>query len=101
MLRKVRNHEDAHSCLEAARASGLARAEWAHRNGVDARSLNAWRITLDRPRRRPQPPRLVELVPGEAPAARYVIRCGAMAVEVDDRFDADALRRLLGVVTSC
>jgi hypothetical protein len=46
--------------------------------------------------------RLVELVPevSEEPA-RYVVRVGAFAIEVDDRFNDTTLRRLLGVVAPC
>ena len=98
MLRKVRNDEDARKCLEAAAASGLPRADWARRNGVDARSLNAWRVNLERERPRP---RLVELVPTRPAAARYTVRYGEFEVEVDERFEADVLRRLLEVVASC
>lgn len=96
MLRKVRNDEDARICLEAAAASGLPRADWARRNGVDARSLNAWRVNLERER-----PRLVELVPNRPATARYTVRYGDFEVEVDDQFEADVLRRLLEVVASC
>lgn len=40
-LRKVRDAADAEACLAAAESSGMARAAWAHANGVNARSLNA------------------------------------------------------------
>jgi hypothetical protein len=98
MLRKVRNDEDARSCLKAAEASRLPRAVWARRNGVDARSLNAWRVNLERARPRP---RLVELVPTRPVAVRYTVRFGDFEVEVDEWFEADVLRRLLEVVASC
>ena len=98
MLRKVRNGEDARSCLKAVEASGLPRAAWARRNGVDARSLNAWRVNLERERPRPGQ---VELVPTRPAAARYTVRFGDFEVEVDERFEADVLRRLLEVVASC
>jgi Ni,Fe-hydrogenase III small subunit len=32
---------------------------------------------------------------------RYVIRCGALAVEVDGQFHDETLRRLLQVVVGC
>jgi hypothetical protein len=98
MLRKVRNDEDARICLEAAEASGLPRADWARRNGVDARSLNAWRVNLEHWR---QQPRLVELVASRPASARYTVRYGDFEVEVDEQFEADVLRRLLEVVASC
>jgi hypothetical protein len=46
-------------------------------------------------------PRLVELIPREAPTARYAVRFGDFVVEVDEHFDEGTLRRLLGVVTGC
>lgn len=98
MLRKVRDREEARWCLEAAESSGLHRADWARSNGIDARSLNAWRLNLGR---RGPTTRLVELVPREVPAARYTVRFGDFVVEVDERFDEETLRRLLDVVASC
>ena len=105
-LRKVRDADDAIRCLNASTASGEARATWARRHGIDPRSLNAWRLNLERVRRTEDSPvpRLVELVPA-APVAeepsRYRVLCGGMAIEVDERFDEDVLRRLLVVVASC
>ncbi len=98
MLRKVRDREEARKCLESAEASGLPRADWARHHGIDARSLNAWRVNLERGR---PAPRLVELIPREAPASRYAVRFGDFVVEVDEQFDEGTLRRLLGVVTGC
>lgn len=104
--RKVRDAQDARACLRAVAASGSSRAAWARDHGVDARSLNAWRLNLERSQQPPVPTELhlVELVPTErlvqAPAV-YVVRCGDLAVEVDDRFDDDVLRRLIAVVASC
>ena len=106
LRRKIRNGRDARACLDAVAESGLTRVAWAHANGVDARSLQAWRLTLERRASRVAPSpttlRLVELVATEPrPPAAYVVRCGSMAVEVDERFDDDVLRRLLAVVGSC
>jgi hypothetical protein len=98
MLRKVQGREEATSCLKAAEASGLPRADWARQQGIDPRSLNAWRVNLER---RSSTPRMVELVPRAVVTTRYTIRFGDFAVDVDDRFDERALRRLLGVVTTC
>jgi hypothetical protein len=106
-FRKVRDAADAADCLSAATASGETCAAWARRNGVDPRSLNAWRMNLTRGRRARvrAPPRLVELVPtAPAPAAeptRYRVHVGDLAVEVDERFDEGVLRRLLAVASSC
>lgn len=102
--RKLLDADDARRCLDLAARSGLTRAEWARAHGVDARSLNAWRLNLNRPARSAGQVRLVEWVSESPPApepARYVVRCGALAVEVDDRFDVAVLRRLLAVVASC
>jgi transposase-like protein len=105
-LRKIRDADDAIACLNASTAAGEARATWARRHGIDPRSLNAWRLNLERGRGLgPSPlPHLVELVP-MAPVfeepPRYRVLCGPMAVEVDERFDEQVLRRLLAVVASC
>ncbi len=103
--RKLRDADEARRCLDEAATSGLSRPEWARANGIDARSLNAWRMNLERAQHRDgQAPRLVELVtvePVTVEPVRYVVHCGELAVEVDHRFDDDVLRRLLGVVASC
>lgn len=46
--RKLRDEADARSCLARAARSQQGRAEWARRNGVDVRSLNMWRVMLER-----------------------------------------------------
>jgi hypothetical protein len=44
----------------------------------------------------------VELVPDRTLAERrYLVRCGKLAVEVDDDFDEATLARLLRVVAAC
>ena len=106
--RKITDETDAHACLEAAQRSGLPRTEWARAHGVDARSLNAWRMNLER-RGQQGPPesqlRLVELVSGEAPVTsagsgvRLVV--GDLVVEVDRGFDPGTLGRVLDVVAPC
>ena len=98
--RKIRDRADAEACLAGAASSGLARAVWARNNGMDARSLNAWRLTLDREPHRGV--RLVELVAStRVDPTRYVVRVGALGIEVDERFDDDVLRRLIAVAASC
>jgi hypothetical protein len=100
--RKVRDAAEAEEMLDAVTASGLSRANWARSNGIDARSLNMWRLILDRRRRAPRL-RLVELVAAASPAVAgaVVVRCGGFAVEVGDGFDDDVLRRVLAAVASC
>ena len=102
--RKIRDADDARTCLAAADASGLTRAEWARTHAIDARSLNAWRLNLDRRDRRLGGLRLVELVPAQPAkreSARYGVRCREFLVEVDDHFDDHVLGRLLAVVAAC
>lgn len=99
--RKVRDAREAETCLAAAASSGLSRVRWAQANGVDARSLNAWRLNLERDGQREV--RLVEMVARERriEPARYVVLCGGLGIEVDERFDDEVLRRLIGVVVTC
>jgi hypothetical protein len=116
--RKVRDVHEARRCLAAARRAGESAGAWARANGIDGRSLNAWRINLARnggaPARsaaaaataaitvRPRAA-LVELVPAAPPAAppRYVVLVGAVRVEVGDDFDVATLRRLVGALRAC
>ena len=102
--RKLKGAGEARSALAAVEASGLPRAAWAHAHGIDARSLNAWRLTLARrDRARSETPlRLVELVaPVRVADARYRVCLGDVVIEVDDRFETETLRRLLSVVSGC
>lgn len=103
--RKIRDAADARACLSAAaRARGMTRAEWAREHGIDGRSLNSWRVNLERGGNSTKRPakrkvRLVELVPAlQTAPARYVIRLGDVAVEFDQHFDDATLRRVLQVV---
>jgi transposase-like protein len=106
-LRKVRDEDEARCLLAEAEMMGMSRASWARTRGVDPRSLNAWRLNLERQGGSEdveEPVRLVELVPSspaEAEGPAYVVRCGRFEVEVDERFDDDTLRRLLRVVAWC
>ncbi|MEQ1571586.1 MAG: hypothetical protein ABMA64_43370 [Myxococcota bacterium] len=100
--RKVRDAAEAAELLDAAEASQLERADWARANGIDPRSLNAWRLNLRRHRREQPSLRLVELVAAsEASRAPVVVRCGPFAVEVAADVDHDLLRRVLATVASC
>jgi uncharacterized OsmC-like protein len=101
MGRKISNEEEARRCLAAAAASGRTRTEWARARGIDARSLNAWRINLEGAQRG-HAPRLVELVAATpARPATYRVRCGSFEVETSGDFDDDSLRRLLRLVAAC
>jgi hypothetical protein len=102
-LRRIRDEMDARQCLAAAAASGLARAAWARENGVAPRSLNIWRVILDRraEQRPPQPLRLVEVTPSAPTGASCAVCVGAYRVEFDDTFDDRTLHRVLAVVSAC
>jgi transposase-like protein len=100
--RRVRDEQDARDCLRAAADCQQDRAEWARENGVDPRSLNAWRINLGRASR--SGPGMLELVAAVRvvrAAATYTVRCGGFAVDVGPDFDERVLARLLGVVAAC
>jgi hypothetical protein len=119
--RKIADEHEARRCLAAARRTGEAVGAWARANGIDGRSLNAWRVNLARrgtsgtsTRRRATArsaaamvvqPRaaLVELVSTSPPGAtaRYVVCVGVLRVEVGDDFDAKALRRIIEVLRAC
>jgi transposase-like protein len=101
--RKVFNADDARACLAAAAEAGVARVAWAREHGVDARSLNAWRLALTRHERRPaSKPKVVEWIAAPSRhAPTFVVHAGRFAVEVDPDFDAGALKRLLAVVAAC
>lgn len=99
--RKIKDAADARACLEAAARSGLGRAAWARAHGVDARSLNAWRLNLSRSTEVSAPLRLVELLPPAASTAVYRVHARGFMVEVEDDFDDRVLARLLAVVVGC
>ena len=101
--RKIGGAADARACLAAVETSGLSRVAWARANGVDARSLNAWRLILDRAsgRSSARPLRLVELVSdAPAPNAVHRVRCGPFEVDIEGDIDEDRLVRLLRVVAA-
>jgi hypothetical protein len=111
-MRKIVDARDARACVKAARAAGLSLGAWARQHGVDGRSLHAWSVNIGRAHAAKAPPKLVELVPVGAPdrlvlpgpspgAARYVVRVGAVAVEVGDDFQADTLARVVRVLRAC
>ena len=103
--RKIRDEADAKACLAAVRAAGGDRLAWSHANGVDARSLNAWRVVLERraasKRRAAAAPKLIELVPSSRATARYVLDVGIARVEFDDSCSADTLQRVVRALRAC
>jgi hypothetical protein len=102
--RRVRDAADARECLEAMDVSGMDLVVWCAANSVDGRSLNNWRLKLLGEGWMPGKGtlQLVELIPEVVvDRPRYVVRLGAAAIEVDERFDDKVLRRLLAVVATC
>lgn len=105
--RKVFNEQDARRCLAAVSRSRCELATWAREHGVDGRSLNLWRVNLERRGvvRQRRAPKLVEVVVAQtlvAPvSASLVLRIGGVELEVDSSFDEGALRRLVAVLKTC
>lgn len=105
--RKVPNAETAQTWLDAAQRSGLTRAQWCAETGVDARSLQCWRIALARRAARPAA-QFLELVArpdrsaaqGALPPALRV-HVGDVMIEVATGFHADSLAEVLRVVRAC
>ena len=103
--RKVRDEAEAGRLLAAASRSGVPRAAWARQHGIDARSLNAWRLNLARGAKAAVLPelRLVELVP--APPTKqpafFRLYVDDIVVEVESGFDEAELGRLLAAVRAC
>lgn len=107
--RKVRDPAHARQLLAELSGTRLTLAEFARQRGIDGRSLNMHRVNLGggaRQEREPAPVRLVELIAGRHGGdterrGRYVVRCGDVAIEVDEDFEEDVLRRLIAVAASC
>ena len=104
--RKVRDEHEARDLLEELRGSGLGMPEFCAGAGVDGRSLNCWRVNLERRDAAnvevTAPVRFLEVVGARAPRkqAVYRIRAGRLAIEVDDDFEEDTLGRLLAVASA-
>jgi transposase-like protein len=107
--RRIVNEHDARRCLAAARSSQGGLGAWARTHGVDGRSLNAWRVNLERGGIGRAPGagvKLVEVVPAAAVSAQrppppYVLHISGVELEVGDDFEEQALRRLVVVLKSC
>ena len=101
--RKIRDREDAVACLAAVAASCKPLRAWCHAEGISARSLNIWRLILDRAGA-PRVPRLrlVELLasPTRTPEPLRV-RVGDFAIDVPTTFDDETLRRVVAVLRQC
>lgn len=105
MSRRIENELDARVCLDAARAAGLSAVTWARANGVHSQSITAWVRRLTGIEAKPQPLRLVELVPS-APTqvrttANLLVRVGDASVEVPADFDEPHLVRVVRALRSC
>ena len=103
--RKIRDEADARRCLRAVAAAGGDTVSWSRERGVDARSLRAWRMNLDRRGTgRSQALQVVELVataPVRPAAARYVLSVGDVAVEFDDACSGETLARVVRALRAC
>lgn len=114
--RKIESEAEARALLAKVAKSGDDIGAWARARGIDGRSLNAWRMNLERrgatgrgvvARARPSMPRaqLVELVPTSISsiprAARYSLRVGDVEIGFGDDFREDTLARALGVLRRC
>jgi hypothetical protein len=104
--RKISGEAEARSALHAIKQAGVSLKEWAKEQGVDGRSLHAWKMVLTRraggmarPRRKAA---LVELVPtAPVSSARYAMRVGELSFEFGDDASEEMLRRAAGVLRSC
>ncbi len=105
--RRIFNEQDARRCLAAAKESQASLAEWSRAHGVDGRSLNLWRVNLER---RGGPGqcgalKVVELVPvPTSPSGTrgpFRLHIHGVELEVGADFDEQALGRLVGLLKSC
>lgn len=115
--RKIEDEAEARRCLAAAKRKGLSAGDWARAHDIDGRSLNAWRVNLERrgtsaqPQRRKSKPTalargLVELVPASPSVAvagrgRYVLEVARARVEFGDDVSVETLHRVLEALRSC
>ena len=101
--RKIAGEAEARRALVAVTRSGNGLAAWARANGIDGRSLHAWKLALSRRGKKVGRPKLVELVPAARvePPARYLVRVGEVAFEFGDDARQETLRRVLAALRSC
>lgn len=100
VMRRIRDEVEARACLASVTESGRPLTAWAREHGIDSRSLNAWKVNIER-RESAVKPRLVELVPRATVSARYTVIVGDVRVEVDESFQAETLGRLVAALRSC
>lgn len=102
-MRKIWGERDARACVKAAKAAGLSLGAWARAHGVDGRSLHAWSVNLGLVPSSLAKPKLIELVPTPVShaGARYVVRVGDVALEVDDDFRDETLARIVRALRAC
>ena len=103
--RKITSEEEARRCFAAAKAARAELGPWARAHGIDGRSLNAWKVNLAKRGvgRRPSTAQLIELVPRvpRVSPARYVVHVGNVVLELNDDFNDQAVRRLVGLLRTC
>lgn len=104
--RKIRDEADARRCLQAVAAAGGDAVRWTRSRGIDARSLRAWQLNLERRGAgRSRALQVVELVaapePTSRPAARYVLTVCDAQLEFDDSCSGDTLSRVVRALRAC
>ena len=114
--RKIVDEREARALLARLARSRAEPATWARMQGIDGRSLTAWRLIIERRRRKDPAARrprrraehslqLGELVPTELAAsptlARYAIKIDGAVVEFGDDARTDTLRRVVEALRSC
>jgi transposase-like protein len=104
--RKITNEGEARQLLAEATRRGIDRVAFARQRGIDARSLNAWRINLERRAQVEAPPtlRLLELVPQSAHEPRrqpYRIYVEGVVIEVPFDCPPATLAELVRAVGAC
>ena len=105
LRRKVPDAETAQRWLSAAERSGLTRAAWCAVEGVDARSLQAWRLALARRAARYRSHAFVEVV-ARVPAADsgpppLRVHVGEIVIEVVPGFHAASLTEVVRAIRAC
>ena len=100
--RRIKNENEAQRFIRTIATSGVSQGQWVREHGIDGRSLQAWRMILEKRQRKASTLQLVELVPStKLVPAQYRVHCGGFVVEVDDNFNDQVLGRLLAVVAAC